>query len=86
MEKESKYRKQVFDEFIEKTKYIKLIVEDRFTSIKKVYYQQENSNESNVKIDPLSAYLEHENITYEKLLEFLKSIGQRAKKPFKDIK
>ena len=28
--------------------------------------------------------MEHENISYEKLIEFIKSMGQRAKKPFKD--
>ena len=28
--------------------------------------------------------MEQENISYEKLIEFVKTIGQRAKKPFKD--
>ena len=28
--------------------------------------------------------MEQENISYEKLIEFIKYIGQRAKKPFKD--
>ncbi len=35
-------------------------------------------------LDPVSAYLEHENISYEKLVEFIKSMGHRAKKPFRD--
>ena len=35
-------------------------------------------------LDPVSAYLEQENISYEKLMEFIKSMGQRAKKPFQD--
>jgi hypothetical protein len=38
----------------------------------------------NKELDPVSAYLEQENITFEKLIEFIKSMGQRAKKPFKD--
>src|SRR5919198_2097305 len=37
LEKEPKNRKQVFDEFIEKTKYIVPIIEDRFSIIKWVY-------------------------------------------------
>ena len=28
--------------------------------------------------------MEHENISYDKLIEFIKPIGQRAKKPFED--
>ena len=28
--------------------------------------------------------MEHENISYEKLVDLIKAIGQRAKKPFKD--
>ena len=39
---------------------------------------------NNKYLDPVSAYLEHENISYEKLVEFIKSMGQKAKKPFKD--
>ena len=39
---------------------------------------------NNDNLDPVSAYLEQENISYEKLIEFIKSMGQRAKKPFKD--
>ena len=35
-------------------------------------------------LDPVSAYLEQENISYEKLMEFIKSLGQRVKKPFQD--
>jgi hypothetical protein len=36
LEKEPKNRKQVFDEFIEKTKYVVPIIEDRFSIIKLV--------------------------------------------------
>ena len=41
LEKEPKNRKEVFDEFIKKTKYIAPIVENRFSAIKQVY--QENN-------------------------------------------
>jgi Peptidase family M3 len=75
----------VFDEFIAKTKYIAPLVEKRFSSIKQIYEEYDRSKyaiEKN-KLDPVSAYLEHENISYDQLVEFLKSIGQRAKKPFR---
>ena len=94
IEKEPKNRKQVFDEFIGKTKYIAPVVENRFSIIKQIYLENEHvSRERNKKemydddnsiLDPVSAYLEQENISYEKLMEFIKSMGQRAKKPFQD--
>jgi hypothetical protein len=88
LEKETKSRKEVFDQFIEKTKYIAPIVENRFSEIKQIYRENAHGNkegkEPNDKLDPVSAYLENENISYEKLTEFVKSMGQRAKKPFKD--
>lgn len=88
LEKNDSNRKEVFDEFIGKTTYISAIVEDRFSSIKQVYrefkdvkYRDTRSNGN--KISPLSGFLEDENISYDKLLEFVKSIGHRAKKPFR---
>lgn len=80
LEKDHKNRKEVFDEFIAKTNYIAPIIENRFASIKQVY---EDVTEKNGP-DPVSAYLEDENITYDELIEFIKSIGQRAKEPFRD--
>jgi Peptidase family M3 len=88
-EKEPTKRKELFDEFIVKTKYIAPIVEKRFFSIKQIY-EEYDVNRSEIKgfygtkLDPISAYLEQENISCEKLIDFVKSIGQRAKKPFKD--
>ena len=91
LEKEPANRKEVFDEFIEKTKYIVPIIENRFSTIKQVYEENKHSkdekeinNDNNNKLDPVSAYLENEDISYEKLIEFIKSMGQGAKKPFKD--
>lgn len=86
-EKDHTKRKELFDEFILKTRYITPIIEKRFLSIKQVYeeygYSKVEPKEEN-KLDPLSAYLEHENISYDKLIEFIKSMGERAKKPFEE--
>jgi hypothetical protein len=89
-EKEPTKRKELFDEFIAKTKYIAPIVEKRFLSINQIYKEYDvskseiNGVSNTKKLDPVSAYLEQENISYDKLIEFIKYIGQRAKKPFKD--
>jgi hypothetical protein len=86
-EKDHTKRKELFDEFILKTRYITPIIEKRFLSIKQVYeeygYSKVEPKEEN-KLDTLSAYLEHENISYDKLIEFIKSVGERAKKPFEE--
>lgn len=86
-EKDHTKRKELFDEFILKTRYIAPIIEKRFLSIKQVYeeygYSKVEPKEEN-KLDTLSAYLEHENISYDKLIEFIKSMGERAKKPFEE--
>ena len=86
-EKDHTKRKELFDEFILKTRYITPIIEKRFLSIKQVYeeygYSKVEPKEEN-KLDTLSAYLEHENISYDKLIEFIKSMGERAKKPFEE--
>jgi oligoendopeptidase F len=87
LEKDHTNRKDVFDEFIAKTKFIAPIIENRFSSIKQVYEKyyhpkDEDENEKN-RLDPVSAYLEHENISYDQLIEFIKSMGQKAKKPFR---
>ena len=42
VEKEPENRKEVFDEFIEKTKYIAPIVENRFSTIKQVYEENKH--------------------------------------------
>ena len=70
LEKQHKNRKEVFDEFIEKTKYIAPIIENRFSTIKQVYKEEnkdrkdeKETKNNSIKLDPLSAYLEHENIS-----------------------
>jgi hypothetical protein len=87
LEREPENRKEVFNEFIEKTKYISPIIENRFSQIKQVYAENRHSKddkEMNNELDPVSAYLEQENISYEKLIDLIKFMGQRAKKPFQD--
>jgi hypothetical protein len=72
-------RKQVFDEFISKTKYISPVIEKRFDDIGAAYQKY-----SKRKITPLGGYLENEKLTYDQLVDFVKSMGQRAKKPFRE--
>lgn len=79
IEKDSQKRKQVFDEFIDKTKYVAPIIEDRFKHMRKVYQKH-----SNKKMNPLDGYLENEKLSYDQLIEFVKSMGQQAKKPFRE--
>jgi hypothetical protein len=45
IEKELKNRKEVFDEFIEKTKYIAPIIQNRFSKIKQVYEKNRHSKD-----------------------------------------
>jgi oligoendopeptidase F len=86
LEKDHRDRKYVFDDFVAKTKYISPIIEKRFSLIKQIYQEfSHNRGESRKnKLDPVSAYLEHENISYDNLVKFIKSMGQRTKKPFKE--
>jgi Peptidase family M3 len=85
-EKNQLQRKKVFDEFIAKTKYISPIVEGRFSSIKGVYqeYQNVKDGSDTDKLSPLSGYLENEKVSHTQLVELIKSMGNRAKKPFRD--
>ena len=85
-EKNQLHRKKVFDEFIAKTKYISPIVEGRFSSIKGVYQEYQNVKDvsDTDKLSPLSGYLENEKVSHTQLVELIKSMGNRAKKPFRD--
>ena len=80
LEDNHKKRKDVYDEFIAKTSYIAPIVEQRFLLIKEVY----RDLGENHGLDPVSSYLEQENISYDQLIEFIKSMGKKAKKPFRE--
>ena len=78
-EKDPKKRRQVFDEFITKTKYIAPIIKKRFEHKNSIYLEY-----SNKKVSPLGSYLENENITYSQLIDFVKLMGRQAKKPFQE--
>ncbi|MFZ0568236.1 MAG: M3 family metallopeptidase [Nitrososphaeraceae archaeon] len=79
-EEDHEKRKDVYDEFIAKTHYITPIVVKRFSLIKEVY----RDLGERYGLDPISSYLEQEKISYSRLVEFIKSMGQRAKRPFQE--
>jgi Peptidase family M3 len=84
-EKEDFKRQEVFDEFIEKTKKISPTVERRFSSINQIYVECSSSTESNLgfNLTPVTAYMANENFKHDSLLEFVKSLGEKAKIPFR---
>src|SRR5690606_8378550 len=69
----------VFDEFVSKTKYISPIIKERFSKMANVYSQYTLK-----KLDPLDGYLETEKISYSQLIDFVRSMGKQAKKPFRE--
>lgn len=92
IEKDSHKRKKVFDEFIEKTKYISPIIYNRFEKIRTLYLtttnEQSNSSssiymESGNQLNPLSGYLMNEKITYKKFINFVEHMGNNARNTFK---
>ena len=78
-QKDPAKRKQVFDEFISKTRHISPIVKARFDQIRKMY-----SEHSHKKVSPLDAYLENEKVSRSRLIDFVKSMGKQARKPFQE--
>ena len=93
IEKDSHKRKKVFDEFIEKTKYISLIIYNRFEKIRSLYLttniEQINSSSSSIYLDdnnqlnPLSGYLMNEKITYTQFINFVEHMGNKTRNSFK---
>ena len=78
-QKEPAKRKQVFDEFISKTRYISPVIKARFDQMRKIY-----SEHSRRKLSPLDGYLENEKVSHSQLIDFVKSMGRQAKKPFQE--
>jgi oligoendopeptidase F len=78
-QKDDRKRKEVFDEFVKKTKHISPIIERRFDEIASAY--RKNSNK---KMTPLDGYLENEKLSYSQLVEFVKSLGRQARGPFQE--
>jgi hypothetical protein len=80
-------RREVFDEFIDQTKKISPIVESRFSTINQTYTEYSRMAESNLgySISPLSAYETSENFKHGFIREFVRSLGEKAKIPFRKI-
>jgi hypothetical protein len=79
LEKDSKKRKQVFDEFISKTKYISPVIKERFDQMDRIYRQLSDN-----KLTPLDGYLKNEKISYSNLVDFVETMGRQARKPFQE--
>src|ERR671921_37165 len=79
MEKDPKSRKHVFDEFISKTKHISPVIKERFDQMDRIYRQYSDN-----KLTPLDGYLKNENTSYTHLVDFVKSMGRQARKPFQE--
>jgi hypothetical protein len=80
IEEKHEKRKDVYDDFIAKTHYITPIVVKRFSLIKEVYRELGEKH----GLDPVTSYLEQEKISYNQLVDFIKSMGHRAKRPFQE--
>lgn len=52
------------------------VIKERFDAIGDVY--------AKYKMDPLNGYLENEKFSRPQLLDFAKSMGRQAKKPFRE--
>ncbi len=74
LEPENEHRKAVYDEFIEKAPNLAPLFLKRFNISKQVYSLYESS--------PLDSYLEREYISYEKLRDFIITLGDGARKAF----
>jgi len=79
LEKDSKKRKHVFDEFISKTKYISPVIKERFDQMDRIYRQRSDN-----KLTPLDGYLKNEKISYRNLVDFVQTMGRQARKPFQE--
>ena len=69
-----KDRKYVFDQFIEKTKYITPIIEETFDTYRKVYKSH--------NVDVLEPYFYQHKTTYNKLKNVVDELGSSLKKTF----
>jgi hypothetical protein len=78
-QKDPAKRKQVFDEFISRTRHISPVIKQRFDQMGKIYGEY-----SGRKLGPLDGYLENEKVSHSQLIDFVKSMGRQAKKPFRE--
>jgi len=70
----SKDRKRIFDDFVEKIPDLAPLIMKRFNISRQVYSLYDSS--------PLEAFLEREYLSYEKLYDLILALGDGARKPF----
>lgn len=73
---DSAARKTVFDDFIEKSSVLAPLVQKRFEAYRALLSQYGT--------DPLSAYLEHEGTSYDRLTSMVQRLGELARAPFRE--
>jgi hypothetical protein len=87
-EDDIKARKSVFDEFIAKTHFIAPTIEKRFNIRRNLFSWFSKKDNPLVKnsyrsnLDPLSSYLESEQVTYSQLKGLVTKMGEGARLPF----
>ncbi|HVC26723.1 MAG TPA: hypothetical protein VND40_01040 [Nitrososphaerales archaeon] len=69
-------RKKVFDDFIKKSSVLAPLIQRRFETYRELL--------AKFGTDPLSAYLEHEGISYDRLTSMIQHLGELARRPFRD--
>src|SRR5215210_9253884 len=69
IEKDPKKRKQVFDEFISKTRYISPVIKERFDQMGRIYCEY-----SDKKLTPLDGHLIIEKTTNSHLIDLVEDI------------
>jgi len=73
---DSAARKKVYDDFIVKSSVLAPLIRRRFETYRALL--------AKFGTDPLSAYLEHEGLSYDRLLSMVQRLGELAKPPFED--
>jgi oligoendopeptidase F len=73
---DSKARKELYDDFIDKSRFLTPLIEARFNGYKEAILEYET--------DPLSLYLEVEKIGYERLISFVDELGHALKSTFRE--
>jgi len=69
-------RKSVFDDFVLKSSVLAPLVQKRFETYRALTAQ--------FGTDPLSAYLEHEGVPYDRLMSMVQRLGELARAPFRE--
>jgi Peptidase family M3 len=71
-----KARKELFDEFLDKSKFLTPLIEERFNGYRDAL--------SDYGIDPLTLYLETEKLGYDRLISFVETLGSALKPLFRE--